>query len=67
MKIRQNQNLHLDDPERLERPLLRLDRPTQKIWPWVNPQLLIARSPDSPHGLWRNFGIAQLPLGQPLP
>jgi hypothetical protein len=35
---------------------MRLDRPFQKMYLRVKPQLSIARSPESLHGLQRNFG-----------
>jgi hypothetical protein len=55
-KIRQNQNLHLEDVGQLDRPPRWLGRPFQKTYPQVQPQFPIARSPESLHGLQRNFG-----------
>jgi hypothetical protein len=43
-------------PRAVRPPLRWLDRPFQKNCPRVNPQLPIARSPESLHGLQRNFG-----------
>jgi hypothetical protein len=37
-------------------PPRRLDHPFQKTYPRVKPQLPIARSPETLHGLQRNFG-----------
>jgi hypothetical protein len=50
------QNFDLERPGRLDRPSRRLDRPFLKTCPRVKPQLPIARSPESLHGLQRNFG-----------
>jgi hypothetical protein len=43
-------------PKAVKPPPRRLDRPFQKTYPRVKPQLPIARSPESLHGLQRNFG-----------
>jgi hypothetical protein len=50
------QNFDLEGPGRLDRPSKRLDRPFQKTNLRVKPQFPRTRSPESLHGLQRNFG-----------